>query len=141
MDELTPICQMKDLPLGGSTTCRRESLEPRSRVDRLVVCCCLPSETCGSNRVTQIFSYFHRAASSTTVDWSRWIILNVLFISFLTLRSHFLDLKDAILFLQCLLCYVCTFPLFCKYTLHVRYVFNVNSTDSFDDRRSQFRLI
>ena len=28
MDELTPICQMKDLPLGGSTTCRRESLEP-----------------------------------------------------------------------------------------------------------------
>ena len=26
MDELTPICQMKDLPLGGSTTCRRESL-------------------------------------------------------------------------------------------------------------------
>ena len=28
MDVLTPICQMKDLPLGGSTTCRRESLEP-----------------------------------------------------------------------------------------------------------------
>ena len=27
MDELTPICQMKDLPLGGSTMCRRESLE------------------------------------------------------------------------------------------------------------------
>ena len=25
---MTPICQMKDLPLGGSTTCRRESLEP-----------------------------------------------------------------------------------------------------------------
>ena len=23
---LTPICQMKDLPLGGSTTCMRESL-------------------------------------------------------------------------------------------------------------------
>ena len=29
-----------------------------------------------------------------------------------------------------------TFP-FCKYTLHVCYVFNVNLTDSFDDRRSQ----
>ena len=28
MDELTPICQMKDLPLGGFTRCRRESLEP-----------------------------------------------------------------------------------------------------------------
>ena len=25
---MTPICQMKDLPLGGSTTCRQESLEP-----------------------------------------------------------------------------------------------------------------
>ena len=34
MDELTPICQMKDLPLGGSTTCRRESLEP----SELLVC-------------------------------------------------------------------------------------------------------
>ena len=29
----------------------------------------------------------------------------------------------------------------CKYTLHVCYVFNVNLTDSFDDRRSQCRLI
>ena len=28
MDELTPICQMKDLLLGGSTTCMREKLEP-----------------------------------------------------------------------------------------------------------------
>ena len=31
MDELTPIYQMKDLLLGGSTTCRRESLEPFTR--------------------------------------------------------------------------------------------------------------
>ena len=29
MDELTPICQMNYLLLGGSTTCRRESLEFR----------------------------------------------------------------------------------------------------------------
>ena len=28
MDELTLIFQIKDLPLGGSTTCRRESFEP-----------------------------------------------------------------------------------------------------------------
>ena len=28
MDEMTPICQNKDLPLGSSTTCRLESLEP-----------------------------------------------------------------------------------------------------------------
>ena len=42
-------------------------------------------------------------------------------------------------FLQGLL-FLYTFP-FCKYTLHVCYVFNVNLTDSFDDRRSQWRLI
>ena len=37
MNELTPICQMKDLHLGGSTTCRRESLKPEGCdvVDRL----------------------------------------------------------------------------------------------------------
>ena len=29
MDKLTPICQMKDHSLGGSTTCRRESLEQK----------------------------------------------------------------------------------------------------------------
>ena len=28
MDELTPICQMKDFLLGGSTTCMQASLEP-----------------------------------------------------------------------------------------------------------------
>ena len=44
----------------------------------------------------------------------------------------FLDLTDAF--------FLYTFP-FCKYTLHVCYVFNVNLTDSFDDRRSQCRLI
>ena len=37
-------------------------------------------------------------------------------------------------FLQGLLFFLYTFP-FCKYTLHVCYVFNVNLTDSFDDRR------
>ena len=39
-----------------------------------------------------------------------------------------------------LLLFFYTFP-FCKYTLYVCYVFNVNLTDSFDDRRSQCRLI
>ena len=33
MDELTPICQMNYLLLGGSTTCRRESLEPTVALD------------------------------------------------------------------------------------------------------------
>ena len=50
----------------------------------------------------------------------------------------FFDLTDAIFFTRCPFLY--TFP-FCKYTLHVCYVFNVNLTDSFDDRRSQCRLI
>ena len=34
MDEMTPIYQKKDLPLGSSTTCRLESLEPREEIDR-----------------------------------------------------------------------------------------------------------
>ena len=34
MDELTPICQMKDLLLGGSTTCKRESLDPAHQAAR-----------------------------------------------------------------------------------------------------------
>ena len=49
MDELTPICQMKDLPLGGSTTCRWESLE---HLYYSCCCCCFPSETYGRNGVT-----------------------------------------------------------------------------------------
>ena len=56
----------------------------------------------------------------------------------------FLDLTDDIFllfdFLQGLL-FLYTFPFFRKYTLHVCYVFNVNLTNSFDDRRSQCRLI
>ena len=50
----------------------------------------------------------------------------------------FLDLTDAIFFTMSPFLY--TFP-FCKYNLHVCYVFNVNLTESFDDRRSQCRLI
>ena len=38
MDELTPICQMNYLLLGGSTTRRRESLEPLGREDVISVC-------------------------------------------------------------------------------------------------------
>ena len=52
----------------------------------------------------------------------------------------FLDLTDAIFFTRspfCLLPFLCTRQFF----LHVCYVFNVNLTDSFDDRRSQCRLI
>ena len=50
-----------------------------------------------------------------------------------------LDLPDAIIFLHGLP--FCVHFHFCKYTLHVCYVFNVNLTDSFGDRRSQCRLI
>ena len=38
MDEMTPICQKKDLPLGSSTTCRLESLEPCINGRRYVCC-------------------------------------------------------------------------------------------------------
>ena len=72
-------------------------------------CCCLPSETCGRNGTTPIIRSFHRTASSTTSDWSLWDILNVIFISFLALRSHFLELKETIIFLQGLFFYVYIF--------------------------------
>ena len=53
-------------------------------------------------------------------------------------ESHFLTLRMPFFLKISLFLY--TFP-FCKYTLHVCYIFNVNLTDSFDDRRSQCRLI
>ena len=37
-----------------------------------VVCCCIPSETCGINGVIQIFRSFYSTVSSTTGGWSRW---------------------------------------------------------------------
>ena len=49
----------------------------------------------------------------------------------------FLDLTDAFFYKVSLFCIHFHF---CKYTLHVCYVFNVNLTDSFDDRQSQCRL-
>ena len=54
-----------------------------------------------------------------------------------TTVSHFWTLRMAF-FTRSPFLY--TFP-FCKYTLHVCYVFKINLTDSFDDRRSQCRLI
>ena len=100
-------------------------------------CCCLPSETYGRNGATPIFRSFsqncqfhHRRLESLEH------LMCLIYILLSTTVSHFLDLT---FFLQGLL-FLYTFP-FCKYTLHVCYVFNVNLTDSFDDRRSQCRLI
>ena len=45
-------------------------------------CCCLPSKTYGRNGVTPIFRSFHRTASFTTGDGSRWNILMCFYISF-----------------------------------------------------------
>ena len=44
MDELTPICQMKDIPLGGSTTCMRESLEPKPVTSKVETVLNVPTE-------------------------------------------------------------------------------------------------
>ena len=92
------------------------------------------------NGVTPIFRYLqncqfhHRRLESLE-------IFNVLY--YIYHSEHyglsFLDLTDAIYLRG--LPFLYTF-IFCKYTLHVCYVFNVNfSPDSFDDRRSQCRLI
>ena len=83
------------------------------------------------------FSDPYRTASSTTGGWSHWNIL-MCFIYVYHSEHYglsFLDLTNAFFFLQGIHFH------FCKYTLHVCYVFNVNLTDSFDDRRSQCSLI
>ena len=85
-------------------------------------CCCLPSETYGRNGATPIFRSFFTELPVPPQAAGVVGTFNVL--DFFFTRSLFLY----------------TFP-FCKYTLHVCYVFNVELTDSFDDRRSQSRLI
>ena len=76
-------------------------------------CCCLSSKTYGRNGTTPIFRSFHRTASSTTGGRSRWpfnvfILLNIM----PSTTVSFLDLKDDILFLQCLsfFFFLCSFP-------------------------------
>ena len=65
-------------------------------------------------------------------------LMCLIYILLSTTVSHFLDLTDAF-FTRSPFLFLYTFP-FCKYTLHVCYVFNVNLMDSFDDRRSQCRF-
>ena len=82
------------------------------------------------------FSDPYRTASSTTGGWSRWNILMCficIYIILSTTVSHFLDLMDAIFFLQDL-------P-FLQVHFACVFVFNVNLMDSFDDRQSQCRFI
>ena len=66
----------------------------------MFVSCYLPSETYGRNGVTLIFRSFHRTASSTTDSWSRLNILMCFLYIILSITVSFLDLTDAILFLQ-----------------------------------------
>ena len=76
-----------------------------------------------------------RNSSSTTGGWSRWnILMGFIYIYH---SEHyglsFLDLTDAFFYKVSLYVYISIFAS----TL----LFNVNLTDSFDDRRSQCRLI
>ena len=109
-------------------------------------CCCLPSETYGRNGATPIFRSFFFFTELPVPPQAAGVVgtFNVLDIYpsehyglsfFWTLRMPFFTRSP---FKKKNFLY--TFP-FCKYTLHVCYVFNVNLTDSFDDRRSQCRLI
>ena len=66
--------------------------------------CCLPSETYGRNRATPICRSFYRTASSTTGGLSCWNILMCFLNIILITTVSVLDIKDAILFLQCLFC-------------------------------------
>ena len=64
---------------------------------------------------------------------------NVLYIYIILSTTVVLDLKDAFFFTGSP--FFCIHFHFCKYTLHVCYVFTVNLTNSFDDRQSQCHLI
>ena len=86
-----------------------------------------------SNLFSQNCQFHHRPLESLEH------LMCLIYILLSTTVSHFLDLTDAIFFSRSPF-FGIHFP-FCKYTLHVCYVFNVNLTDSFDDRRSQCRLI
>ena len=73
---MTPICQMKDLPLGGSTTCRRDSLEQirflsgfrrrRSTVNNLVTLeTSIRDVFVGRKHLVSIFYYLEKAYDTT----------------------------------------------------------------------------
>ena len=106
----------------------------RSDLKVVVVCLPRPMEGMGRLQFSDLFSqncqFHHRRLESLEH------LMCLIYILLSTTVSHFLDLTDAIFSSF----FLYTFP-FCKYTLHVCYVFNVNLTDSFDDRRSQCRLI
>ena len=112
---------------------------PRVRRGSLSCCCCLPSETYGRNGATPIFRFFFTELPVPPQAAGVVGTFNVLDIYpehyglsfFGPFGCHFFYKVSFFLY---------TFP-FCKYTLHVCYVFNVNLTDSFDDIRSQCRLI
>ena len=105
----------------------------------MICCCCfIPSQTYGKNGVTPIFRSFYRTASSTTGSWSR-CTLNCAYIYHSGHYDIFLDLKDAISFLQYLL--LCVYfhdfaSTLCKYKLYMYVLCLTSLTDSFDDRRS-----
>ena len=103
----------------------------------VVVCLPRPMEGMGRLQFSDLFSqncqFHHRRLESLAH------LMCLIYILLSTTVSHFLDLTDAIFFTRSP--FFCTLQFFCKYTLHVCYVFNVNLTDSFDDRRSQCRLI
>ena len=104
-------------------------------------CCCLLSETYGRNEVTQIFRSFHRTVSSTTIGWSRWDILMCCFKFILSTTVSFLDLTDAIFFLQGLLFFIFVCVHFHKNFASRLCMCVMYLTDSFDDRGSQCHLI
>ena len=126
--------------------CQRSELEKvQHRAMKLIpelkhCCCCSAFRDLWKEMGWLQFSDLYRTASSTIGGWSRWNILMCYI--YIYHSEHYglssLDLTYAIFYKVSLFC---IHFYFCKYTLNVCYVFNVNLTDSFDDRRSQCRLI
>ena len=75
MDELTPICQINDLPLGGSTTCRRESLEDNQYDYRSATCThCVLNEKKVSKYTPSNFGMRTRGSSKSSILIFGWVL-------------------------------------------------------------------
>ena len=104
----------------------------------VVVCLPRPMEGMGRLQFLDLFppqncQFHHRQLESLEH------LMCLIYILLSTTVSHFWTLRMPFIFYKVSF-FLYTFP-FCKYTLHVCYVFNDNLTDSFGDRRSQCRLI
>ena len=109
------------------TNCTTKKLNKYTASKRCLsfeTCCCSPSETYWKEMGWLQFSDPYRTASSITGGWSSWdILMCFIYIAFWALRSLIFWPYGCHFFYKVSL--FCIHFHFCKYTLHVCYVFSV----------------